>query len=628
MSEVFDVVIAGGGTAGLALAARLSEDPGLRVLVLEAGEDLTEDPRVNTPFLASSLVHSSADWQFRTVPQTGLGNREIIVPLGRLLGGSSALDYFLFSAPSKANVEAWAALDNSGWDWPSFSDSLRRTYTLTKTSGEIEGNGPLELSFPEDTEWLRVWKETLANLGYPTSLDSLSGEFYGAYLSAISVDAATKQRSYSGNAYLQRARPRQNLVVYTETLVEKVIFNGSEPLRATGVQYTQGGLTKIATARKEVVLSAGAINSPKILELSGVGDSELLRSLGIDVVIDNKYVGENLQSHPSVSMCFEVVDEKGFETLDGILRGEAPAFAAAQADYEKQIGFGTRGNLEVGAQLPVPGIETPEVKQEIEKLLDDKRVDSGSNDGSNVSGKTTETFASAHEKFVRSVLTSPTEPSATYYTIPGFATSAADGTIVGPSPGHEKYYSAVITLSYPLSRGSVHITPSSSSPSSPTPHSPSSPSSPSSFSHAIDPAYLSHPVDVEILARHLSFLQHTIISTAPFSKQVVPNGKRFPDTTRPSASAPVPTPLPPLDAARQYVRDWATGSHSFAGSCAMLPRDAGGVVDDRLRVHGCGNLRVVDASVFPVGVGAGPVASVYALAEHAAKIMKTDLGSA
>ncbi|KAI1465486.1 putative GMC oxidoreductase [Daldinia caldariorum] len=621
MSEVFDVVIAGGGTAGLALAARLSEDPGLQVLVLEAGEDLTEDPRVNTPFLASSLVHSSADWQFRTVPQAGLGNREICVPLGRLLGGSSALDYFLFSAPSKRNVEAWSALGNYGWDWPSFSDSLRRTYTLTKTSGEVVGDGPLELSFPEDTEWLRVWKETLANLGYPTSLDSLSGEFYGAYLSAISVDAATKHRSYSANAYLLRARSRQNLVVYTETLVEKVIFGGSEPLRATGVQYNQGGLTKIATARKEVVLSAGAINSPKILELSGVGDSELLKSLGIDVVIDNKHVGENLQSHPSVSMCFEVVDQEGFETLDGILRGEAPAFAAAQADYDKQIGFGTRGNLEVAAQLPVPGIETPEVKQEIEKLLDDKRVGGDNGNGGNASGKTTEAFASAHEKFVRSVLTSPTEPSATYYTIPGFAPSAADGAIVGPPPGHEKYYSATITLSYPLSRGSVHIA-SSSPPSSSPPPTPS----PSAFSHAIDPAYLSHPLDLEILARHLSFLQHAIISTTPFSKQVVPGGKRFPDDT---TQAPTPTPSPLLlDAARRYVRDWATGSHAFAGSCAMLPRDAGGVVDDRLRVYGCANLRVVDASVFPVVVGAGPVACVYALAEHAAKIMKHDLGSA
>ncbi|KAI1483570.1 putative GMC oxidoreductase [Daldinia eschscholtzii] len=602
MSEVFDVVIVGGGTAGLALAARLSEDPGLQILVLEAGEDLTEDPRVNTPFLGSSLVHSSADWQFRTVPQVGLGNRETIVPRGRLLGGCSALDSFLFTAPSKHNVNTWADLGNSGWDWLSFSDSLRRTYTLVKASKEIEGNGPLELSFPEDTEWLRVWKETLANLGYPTSLDSLSGELYGAYLSAITVDAAAKQRSYSGNAYLQRARSRQNLAVYTETLVEKVIFDESKPLRAIGVRYSQEGLVKVATARREVVLSAGAINSPKILELSGVGDSQLLKLLGIDVVIDNKHVGENLQNHPTVGMCFEVVDQEGFETMDGILRGEAPAFAAAQADYEKQIGFGTRGNLEVAAQLPVPGVETPEGKQEIEKLLDNKRR------GKEGLGTTTQAFASAHEKFVRSVLTSSTEPSATYLTIPGYATYAEDGSLAGPPPGHEKYYSAAITLSYPLSRGSVHITSSSPSSSSPS-------SSPSSSSHAIDPAYFSHPLDLEILARHLHFLQTTLISTPPFSKQIVPNGKRSP-------AAPGPT----LDDARRYVRDWATGSHDFVGSCAMMPRELGGVVDNRLRVYGCEGLRVVDASIFPVAVGTSPVASVYALAEHAARIMKADLG--
>ncbi|KAI0849539.1 putative GMC oxidoreductase [Daldinia vernicosa] len=601
MSEVFDVVIVGGGTAGLALAARLSEDPGLQILVLEAGEDLTEDPRVSTPFLGSSLTRSSADWQFRTVPQVGLGNRETIVPRGRLLGGCSALDNFLFAAPSRYNVNAWADLGNPGWDWSSFSDSLRKTYTLTKTPEEVDVNGPLQVSFPEDTEWLRVWKATLANLGYPTSLDSLSGEFYGAYLSAISVDPVTKQRSYSGNAYLQRARPRPNLVVYTETHVEKVLFDGSKPTKATGVQYSQGGITKIATARKEVVLSAGAINSPKILELSGIGDAKLLKSLGINVVVDNKHVGENLQNHPTVGMCFEVVDQKGFETMDGILRGEAPAFAAVQADYEKQVGFGTRGNLEVAAQLPVPGIETPEGKREIEKIL------SNNKGHRNDSEKTTEAFVKAHENLVNSVLVSSTEPSATYLTTPGFATYAADGTIAGPPPGNEKYYSATITLAYPLSRGSVHIT-------SPSPSTPPSPSPPP----AIDPKTLSHPLDVEILARHVHFLHQTITTTNPLSSHLVPNGKRH---------AP---PRPDLESARRYVRERATGSpRDFSGTCSMMARELGGVVDDRLRVYGCEGLRVCDASVFPVGVGAGAgsAASVYALAERAAGIIKADLGS-
>ncbi|KAF3057028.1 Versicolorin B synthase [Daldinia childiae] len=608
MSEVFDVVIVGGGTAGLVLATRLSEDPNLQILVLEAGEDLTEDPRVSTPFLGSSLTRSSADWQFRTVPQTGLGNRETVVPRGRLLGGCSALNNFLFAAPSEYNVNAWADLGNSGWDWASFSGSLRKAYTLTKTSKETEGNGPLEISFPEDTEWLRVWKATLANLGYPTSLDSLSGEFYGAYLSAISVDHATKQRSYSGNAYLQQARSRPNLAVYTETHVEKVLFDGSNPTKATGVQYSQGGLTKIATARKEIILSAGAINSPKILELSGIGDAELLKSLGINVVVDNKHVGENLQNHPTVGMCFEVVDQKGFETMDGILRGEAPAFAAVQADYENQVGFGTRGNLEVAAQLPVPGIETPEGKREMEELL--LRNKGLRND----SEKTTEAFAKAHENFVSSVLTSPTKPSATYLTIPGFATYAADGTIAGPPPGSEKYYSATITLAHPLSRGSVHITSASSA--------------------AIDPKSLTHPLDVEILARHLHFLQATITTTAPFANQLVANGKRNPGapvpSLPPSSSPPSSSPSSPhdhdLEASRRYVRSCATSSHDFSGTCAQMALALGGVVDDRLRVYGCAGLRVCDAAVFPIGVGACSAASVYALAEHAAEMIRSDLG--
>ncbi|KAK1728631.1 GMC oxidoreductase [Colletotrichum acutatum] len=579
MAAKYDFIIVGGGVAGLVVATRLSEIPDVQVLVLEAGEDQTADPRVNIPALGPSLVKTPSDWQFRTVPQDGLGGREIAVPQGRLLGGSGALNGLSFTITTRSNVEAWASLGNPGWDWPTFNEASKKAYSIA--SGE--GTGPLKLSLPDNVEsfWPKIWQDTIRNLGFPDSCDPLSGQGVGSSLTPDTIDPETKQRSYAGSAYLQSAKSRSNLTVVTGALVEKIVFKSDAgEIVAEGVQYTKDGETATATAQKEVVLTAGTLNSPRILELSGVGNGELLRKLGIEVVLDNPHVGENLQNHVMVGASFEALPE--LDTMDGIIRQEPAAVGAAMEAYGKGTGPFSRSGTVATAQLPLPAGE------DVAQLLD------------NLSGpKTSATpeFTKALEAYVRSVLTSFSEPSGYYLSLPGFALFSGDGTMAAPPPGEDKYFTIALLLAHPLSRGSSHIT--------------------SAFLEspavAIDPAYLSHPFDVEVLARHIQLLEK-IAASEPLRSQLKPSGKRNP------ANA-----LTELEEAKEFVRKTAVGAHHFTGTCSMMPRELGGVVDEKLRVHGIRGLRVADASIVPITVRANPQATVYGIAERAADLIKSSL---
>ncbi|KAJ0345200.1 hypothetical protein COL154_001788 [Colletotrichum chrysophilum] len=582
MSAKYDFVIVGGGVAGLVIASRLSENPDIQVLVLEAGEDQTADPRVNIPALGPSLVKTPSDWQFKTVPQSGLGGREIGVPQGRLLGGSGALNGLSFTVTTRANVESWASLGNEGWDWPSFSAAQKKAYSIASDEAQ---SGPLKLSLPDnaDSFWPKVWQDTIRELGFPNVCDPLSGQGVGSSLTPDTVDSVTRTRSYAGSAYLQAAKSRSNLTVETGALVEKVVFKtGADDIVAEGVQYTKDGEKKVATAQKEVILSAGALNSPRILELSGVGSAELLGGLGIDVVLDNPHVGENLQNHVMVGAAFETLPEH--DTMDGIVRQDPAAVGAAMEAYGKQSGPFSRSGTSATAQLPLPATENAG------ELFDKLKAEAPKT-------RSTPAFTEKLESFVRSVLTSSSEPSGYYLSFPGYALFNPDGTMAAPPPGDEKFFAFGLLLAHPLSRGSSHIT--SASLESPA--------------VAIDPGYLTHPLDVELLAIHVQQIEK-IASTEPLRSQLKAGGKRVPAK-----------PLTDLEEAKDFVRKTAVGAHHFTGTCSMMPRELGGVVDEKLRVHGIRNLRVADASIVPITVRANPQATVYAVAEKAADLIKSSL---
>ncbi|KAL7930100.1 alcohol oxidase [Trichoderma chlorosporum] len=593
----YDYIIVGGGLAGLVLAARLTEDSTKRVLVLEAGEDLTADARLSVPAMWPTLLNTDADWKFKTVPQAGLNNREISFPQGKLLGGSSAINGLSFTPSSKANVDAWAKLGNPGWDWTSFSKSLAKSFTLTSSAaGTTTGSGPLRLSFPNHTDnsWPKIWQDTLGSLGFRQSGESYTQQSCGPVTVADSIHPATKTRSYAGNAYLEPARSRENLTIVTGAAVGKIVFaKDGAAVTAEGVQYVKDGETQTARG-KEVILTAGTINSPRLLELSGVGDAKLLAKLGIDVVIDNANVGENLQNHPMAGLSFETLDDA--KTIDGLSRQDPAALQAAMAAYAQQLGPFASSGTNNAAQLPFPGIQSAEGKAEVEALIE-KHITSAAN-GTNAA------FAEAQAEFVRSILTSPEEASGYYISFSGFASFNPDGTMAPPPPGTEKYFSIALLLTHPLSRGSVHINSASQT----------------STDLTIDPQYFSHPLDIEIFARHLRFVE-SLAAAEPLASNLKAGGKRNP--AAPSAGAF--STASGLEQAKEYLRRTAVGAHHFTGTCSMMPKALGGVVDAQLRVYGCPNLRVADASIIPLTPRANPQATVYGVAEHAATIIKSGL---
>lgn len=494
-------------------------------------------------------------------------------------------------------VDAWAQLGNSGWEWEKFSKSLSKAYTLTPTpaAAETPGTGPLQVSLPDtsDNDWPHVWADTLRSLGLEGQGDVFAGAAYGAITNPDTIHPATKQRSYAANAYLGPARGRENLTIITKAIVQKIVFNHSESgeLVAQSVNYTQNGENKTVNTRKEVIITAGAINSPKVLELSGVGDAERLKKLGIESVIDNPYVGENLQNHVMCGLSFEV--KEGVWTMDGLARQDPAALGAAMEAYGKQSGPFARSGTNASAQLPFPGIQTEEGKADLEQVL---KLTEGHDDA-----KTTPAFAESHAKLVKTILSSPEEASGFYISFPGFASFNGDGTMAPPPAGAEGYFSLALLLAHPLSRGSVHITSATGYDEQPE----------------IDPRYLSHPLDLEVLARHLRFLQ-TIATEKPLSNHLKPEGKRNP-------GAPSAQEIQSLETAKEYVKRTAVGAHHFMGTCSMMPRELGGVVDTELRLHGCRNLRVCDASVIPLSPRTNPQATVYGVAEHAAGIIKSSL---
>lgn len=475
--KTYDIIIAGGGTAGLVLANRLSEDKSLQVLVLESGQDRTADPSTLTPGAWPLLANASTSWIFQTAPQDGAGGKMLTVPQGRALGGSSAINSFLFVPTSKLNVEAWEKLGNKGWSYEAFDHALKKSYTLHSAAGAKAGNGPLQLTASEPTGLMqKAWVEGLESIGFPRS-NPLSGHVCGTVIAPETIDPATKQRSYATNAYLDPVRSRENLTVLTETTVTKILLEKASPEAdavAKGVRYlSKDGMSQEVHARKEVIISAGAINSPRLLELSGVGKADLLKKLGVDVVVDNPHVGENLQNHVFTGISFEVKDD--VDTIDAFFRQEPEAVAAAMQDYAtKGSGPMSTCNMITSAHLPLPELYTDDGLSELKELI----ATLDPEDDARRSSPTTPGFAAAHQDFVRTLLEDRRQPIGFYVMGPAYV------PFEYPSPDHRapgKWISIAVEISHPLSRGSVHIT--SAAPEH----------AGSAEGVCVDPRYLSHP---------------------------------------------------------------------------------------------------------------------------------------
>jgi choline dehydrogenase len=288
----YDYVIVGAGSAGCVLANRLSEDPAARVLLVEAGpRDRAKEVRIPAAF--SKLFKSKFDWRYETVPQQGLDGRHIYYPRGRVLGGSSAINAMMWIPGDRADFDAWP----EGWGWSAVEPYLRRLEGGACSIAPLVDPNPMSGAFLD-----AVAEEGIAEPG-ELRPDGLEGA------GLVRVTQRKGLRCSAADAYLKPVRKRQNLTILPDSQALGVEFGAG---RATGIRYLGDGGETIAAAGREVILCAGAVGSPQLMMVSGVGPAEELRRLGIDVVHDLPDVGRNLQDH---CMAIALFDAAGKDSL-------------------------------------------------------------------------------------------------------------------------------------------------------------------------------------------------------------------------------------------------------------------------------------------------------------------------
>ncbi|ETW75677.1 choline dehydrogenase 3 [Heterobasidion irregulare TC 32-1] len=542
-NKKFDYVIVGGGTAGLVLATRLSEDPNTSVLVIEAGPaNLDDNLLLRLASFAAQFGQEQYDWFFRTVPQEKSDGTQFFWPR--------------FIRPSEAQIKE-QGLDLATW--------------------ELGTEGPIKLIVPPRVTPADLQSaQTLQAAGIPLAPAPLNGDPRGWYPFPITVDPKGFTRSYATTGYYLPNAARPNLSLLLEATVTKVLTESAgtgTALSATGVQFTLKGDTgtvHAVHAGKEVILSAGSIKTPQLLELSGIGNREILEKHGITVALDLPAVGENMQEHSFVATSFQFRDDLPYETFD-VLRDPTRAAKELEA-YAKGEGFFTTAHLGfVFAPL--------EWLSPRGKALHDAHK---------------EKYAAKRDAY-------PVGLREQYDIMVGRLDGLAPGCELLPFAGFssfpnppaegKKYFSYYLSMNHQWSRGSTHI-------ASADPHA----------QPAIDPKYFDEEIDLETFVETIKFVR-SLRNFSPFKELLV-------DEVNPGPNVKTD------DDIRAWLKKHMSTTFHTAGTASMLPREKGGVVDPQLRVYGTANLRVVDLSVVPLLFAAHTQSVVYALAEQAADLIK------
>ncbi|THH10909.1 hypothetical protein EW146_g8219 [Bondarzewia mesenterica] len=568
----FDYIVVGGGTTGLAVASRLSDNPEIFVGVIEAGYH-KEDDKILIPGMIGSTLggqNPDYDWLLSTTPQHQLNDRVIGLGRGRLLGGTSAMNFLGYSRASATEYDGWERMGNTGWNFDSMFNVMRKSEKWTPPDElsirDFQANND---SVNHGTMGLLL---TTPYANY-SDIAAHGGQTIGTWSITATLDARNRTRSYSTTAYYEPHSSRKNFVVLTGAQAVKVDLSnpdGTNNLRcAEGVQYVAAdNMSYTAKAKRDIIISAGSLKTPQLLELSGIGNASLLQSLGLPAFVDLPGVGENLQDHPGVIANFQTLDN--MTTWDEL---SDPAIAASQFQQyiDNRTGLYSAAPSSV-AFIPWDKFMTADVILDLKQQLD-HALSSDSR------------FQRPTYALQRSWIDDSSVPQLELILFPQ---SSNTGSGAAPSPD-DKFYTISALFQHAWSRGTVHVTDKDGL-SSPR----------------IDLQYLESPADIDakVFVHALRFLQKISQTEPMFSITSAVLG-------------------PNLTATDEELVEWtrdhlSTNYHLIVGSAAMLPREDGGVVNSNFLVYGTRNLRIVDASIYPLHLATHPVATLYGIAEKAA----------
>ncbi|KAF1994984.1 GMC oxidoreductase [Amniculicola lignicola CBS 123094] len=581
--EEYDFVIAGGGTAGLVLANRLTESGKFSVLCLEAGPNPEVVHAYQTPggnqFLKGSLI----DWGFLTQPQEHLGNRTLQYLRGRGLGGSSAINGLYYGRGSASVYDNWAALGNPGWGWddvyPLFKNSTKikaanSTPELAAFSQQYKtfdadayGGGPLELSFQgyvtDSTNSFVLATSEAANI--PIVNDLNTGNGVGIKLGTGTMNNRLR-RSSSYDSFYQQARNRTNLRVLHSAPVTGIAFsqsqNGTAP-RAIGVSYIEQatGFVRQARAWKEVIVSLGAFQSPQLLMTSGIGPRAELERVGITPILVNENIGQHLDDHSVFSIMARVKPSASTTTMssspDNLQAAQEAFFTNLTGPYTAPSGI-TNGFQSLS-------------NEELQAIGAQAVIDAGYTNR-------------AHVEYLFETVWYPWIPTPYYAALP-----------------NESYISVTASSMVQLSRGNITLRANSMS-----------------DQPLINSNYYAHETDAIIGVHSFKYLREILRHPALAQYTIGPNAGEV---------SPGPAVGDNDDAAiLEYIKANTIPNWHASGTNRMMPLEDGGVVDPTLKVYGVDGLRVVDCSILPVLPDVNILGPVYMVAEKGAEMIRAEWG--